>query len=98
MTRSLTAPQDRLDDAAAAGIRAQILDLALALNIALPAATGHAGEDADRRACQAGAVLSSELGDCYEGRLRSFLNPWRTQFGPGPIRIRGRGEGKRGRR
>ncbi len=60
--------EDRLDDAAAAGIRAQILDLALALNSALPAAAGHAGEEADRRACQAGTVLSSELGDCYEAR------------------------------
>jgi hypothetical protein len=91
-------PDDRLDDAAAAEIRRQIMDLVLALNTALPAAAGHASDEADRRACQAGTVLSSELGDCYEGRLRPFLNPWRTQFGPGTVRIRGQGTGKRRRR
>lgn len=88
-------PDDRLDDAAAAGIRRQIMDLVLALNTALPVAAGHASDEADRRACQAATVLSSELGDCYEGRLRPFLNPWRTEFGPGTVRIRGQGKRKR---
>jgi hypothetical protein len=68
-------PHGRLDDTAAAEIRRLILDLALALNIALHAASGHAVGRADRTACRDATALSSKLSDCYEGRLVTFLRP-----------------------
>lgn len=55
-------------------VRAAILDLVLALNSLLSTAAGHARDAADRRACQEGTRLAHELGSCWEGRLRSFLN------------------------
>lgn len=90
-------PHDRLDDATAAAIRQQILGLVPALSTVLAAAARHASAGADRKACRDATVLSSELGDCYEGRLRSFLNPYRAQFGPGSFRIRGHGSRMRRR-
>jgi hypothetical protein len=87
-------PQDRLDDARSAVIRRQILDLILVLNATLSAAAAHgAASKADRKACQDGTVLSSELGDCYEGRLRSFLNPGAPNPGRAPSAVRASGDG-----
>lgn len=54
---------------------------------ALPRAAMCAHRDGDRRACRQGTTLAGELSDAHEGRLRSFLNPRRTSFGPGTIRI-----------
>jgi hypothetical protein len=52
-----------------------ILDLALALNALLPPVSEHASNSADRAAATACTVLAAELGDCYAGRLKTFLNP-----------------------
>lgn len=52
-----------------------ILDLALALNALLPHAGEHASNAADRAAATACTALAAELGDCYAGRLKTFLNP-----------------------
>lgn len=68
-------PDDRLDARASAAIRDGIRALALALNTALPLAARGATLQADRCACRAATALAAELGDCYEGRLRTFLNP-----------------------
>jgi hypothetical protein len=66
-TRALSASGSLPDGRAAATIRDGILALALALNTVLL--------QADRRACRDATGLAAELGDCYEGRLRTFLNP-----------------------
>jgi hypothetical protein len=50
-----------------------ILDLVLALNTLLPQVADNARQDADRKAAQEATRLSAELGDCYQGRLRTFL-------------------------
>jgi hypothetical protein len=68
-------PDDPLGDRAAARIRDGILAMALALNTMLPQAGERASIQADRRACRDATALAAELGDCYEGRLRTFLNP-----------------------
>jgi hypothetical protein len=52
-----------------------ILDLVLALNTLLPKVAENARRSADRKAAQECTRLSAELGDCYQGRLRTFLNP-----------------------
>jgi hypothetical protein len=52
-----------------------ILDLTLALNALLPQVSEHASNGADRAAATACTVLAAELGDCYAGRLKTFLNP-----------------------
>jgi hypothetical protein len=84
-------PDDRLDDPAAQEIRTAILTLTLALNTVLPRAAERAGISGDREACRQTTMLAAELADCYEGRLRSFLNPYRTSFGPGSFVVRGQG-------
>lgn len=91
-------PDERINDETANTIRQGILALALALNMTLPDAAEHATVPADQRACRDATTLSSELGDCYEGRLRSFLNPYRTSFGPGSFIIRNPGGGRQHRR
>ena len=52
-----------------------ILDLALALNSLLPQVSEHARHAADRAAATVCTALAAELGDCYAGRLKTFLNP-----------------------
>jgi len=52
-----------------------ILDLTLALNSLLPQVSEHASNSADRAAATACTALAAELGDCYAGRLKTFLNP-----------------------
>lgn len=52
-----------------------ILNLALALNALLPQVSEHASNGADRAAATACTALAAELGDCYAGRLKTFLNP-----------------------
>jgi hypothetical protein len=52
-----------------------IRDLALALNALLPQVGEHASNGADRAAATACTILAAELGDCYDGRLKTFLNP-----------------------
>ena len=52
-----------------------ILDLTLALNSLLPQVSEHASNAADRAAATACTALAAELGDCYAGRLKTFLNP-----------------------
>jgi len=52
-----------------------ILDLTLALNALLPQASEHARHAADRAAAMTCTALAAELGDCYTGRLKTFLNP-----------------------
>jgi hypothetical protein len=46
----------------------------LALNALLAAAVGRAWTGSDRRACAGGTRLAHELGVCWQGGLRSFLN------------------------
>ena len=52
-----------------------VLDLTLALNSLLPQVSEHADNAADRAAATTCTALSAELGDCYTGRLKTFLNP-----------------------
>lgn len=52
-----------------------VLDLTLALNALLPRVSQYAGSDADRAVTRRCTTLSAELGDCYAGRLKTFLNP-----------------------
>lgn len=52
-----------------------IHDLTLALNALLPQVSGHASYPADRAAATECTALAAELGDCYAGRLKTFLNP-----------------------
>jgi len=84
-------PGDRLDHQAADDVHRRILELALALNTVLPEAARSARDPADQRACEQGIMLASELADCYQARLRSFLNPYRESFAPGSFVVRGRG-------
>ncbi|CNF13785.1 Uncharacterised protein [Mycobacterium tuberculosis] len=87
-------PGDRLDGEAAHEVHRRILNVAVAIHEYLPKVYEQARRDGDRRVCRQATVLAGELIDVYEGRLRSFLNPWRTSFGPGTIRIRGQGRGR----
>ena len=50
-----------------------ILRLVLALNTLFPKIAETARRDADCKAAREATRLSSELGDCYQGRLRTFL-------------------------
>lgn len=50
-----------------------ILRLVVALNSLLPKIAKTARKAADRKAAREVTRLSSELGDCYQGRLRTFL-------------------------
>jgi hypothetical protein len=52
-----------------------ILDLAVALNSFLPQVSEHASSAADRAAATWCTTLAAELDDCYNGRLKTFLNP-----------------------
>jgi len=55
--------------------RQGILDLVLALNWLLPQVGGLALNAADRAAATTCTALAAELGDCYSGRLKTFLDP-----------------------
>jgi len=89
-------PGDRLDDRAAAEVRRRILDLALALRCPKPLnapAILLTGGHASRARC-----WPRSWAICYEGRLRSFLNPCRESFGPGSFVVRGQGRKNRARK
>ena len=66
----MLALEGSLNGGAAAAIRKRLLDVVGALDAALRRAAGRAASEADRRACQNGTVLLSELHDCYDGQ------PW----------------------
>ncbi len=74
-----------------------ILDLTLALNALLPQVSGHASNAADRAAATTCTALAAELGDCYAGRLKTFLNPLGRPTGTTSAVIRTR-PGDSGRR
>ena len=59
--------------------RRGIWDLTLAINALLPEARRHARDDADQLAAQTCTALAAELADCYQGKLRTFLNPYGRQ-------------------
>lgn len=69
--------------------RRGIWDLTLAINALLSEAGRHARHDADRVAAETCTVLAAELADCYQGRLRTFLNPYGRQPGSGSDLVRG---------
>jgi hypothetical protein len=50
-------------------------DLTLAINALLPEARRHARDDADQLVAETCTALTAELADCYQGSLRTFLNP-----------------------
>jgi hypothetical protein len=52
-----------------------ILDLTVTLNSFLPQVSAHASSAADRAAATWCTTLAAELDDCYNGRLKTFLNP-----------------------
>ncbi|MGP4027137.1 hypothetical protein [Actinomadura sp. 3N407] len=93
-TNAAGGPDDRLNDKAAHELHRRILNVAVAIHEYLPKVNEHARREGDRRVCRQATVLAGELIDVYEGRLRSFLNPWRTSFGPGTIRISGQGRSR----
>lgn len=68
-----------------------IWDLALAVNTLLPQVADHASHESDRAATREGTMLAAELAETYQGRLRTYLNPYRRRFGPGSFMIRGKG-------
>lgn len=65
-----------------------VLDLIAALNSLLPQVSEHAGNAADRAAATKCTALSAELGDCYTGRLKTFLNPVGRPLGARSVIIR----------
>jgi hypothetical protein len=65
-----------------------ILNLALALNTLLPQVSEHASSGADRAAATACTALAAELGDCYAGRLKTFLSPLGRPLGTASAVIR----------
>lgn len=68
-----------------------IWDLTLAINTLLPRVAELAGQEADRAAARAGTMLAAELSDCYQGRLRTFLNPHGRPPGSASLVIRSKG-------
>jgi len=68
-----------------------IWDLTLAINTLLPQVAELAGQEADRAAAGAGTMLAAELSDCYQGRLRTFLNPHGRPPGSASLVIRSKG-------
>lgn len=79
-------PDERMEADAAIMLRDLVLLVSGQINILAGHAAEHA-DGADARACRDAEILSSELHDCYTGRLRSFLNDRRTRFGPGSFRV-----------
>jgi hypothetical protein len=77
--------------------RRGIWDLTLAINALLPEASHHASHDADQLAAQTCTALAAELADCYQGRLRTFLNPYGRQPGSRSAFVRGGPQGTRKR-
>ncbi len=71
--------------------RRGIWDLTLAINALLPKVAEQAGQEADLAAARAGTMLAGELNDCYEGRLRTFLNPYGRTPGSKSLVIRSKG-------
>ena len=71
-----------------------IRDLTLAINALLPDVAQLASHEADRTAARAGAILAAELHDCYQGRLRTFLNPHGRPPGTASVIIRGTGHAR----
>jgi hypothetical protein len=74
-----------------------IWGMTLAINALLPEARRHARDDADQLVAETCTALAAELAD-YQGRLRTFLNPYRRQPVGGPALIRGGSQGTRKRR
>lgn len=75
--------------------RRGIWDLTLAINTLLPTAAEQASQEADLAAAQAGTMLAAELNDCYEGRLRTFLNPYGRTPGSKSLAIRSKGPARK---
>jgi len=71
--------------------RRGIWDPTLAINALLPKVAEQAGQEADLAAARAGTMLAGELNDCYEGRLRTFLNPYGRAPGSKSLVIRSKG-------
>jgi hypothetical protein len=65
-----------------------ILDLAVVLNSFLPRVSESASGAADRAAATRCTSLAAELGDCYTGRLKTFLNPLGRDPGATSVVIR----------
>lgn len=85
------------DPAMMAVARRGIWDLTLAINALLPHVAQLAGQEADRAAALAATMLAAELSDCYQGRLRTFLNPHGRPLGSASAVIRGKGHARRPR-
>ena len=75
--------------------RRGIWDLTLAINALMPEARRHARDDADQLAAETCTALAAELADCYQGKLRTFLNPYGRQPGGGSAMIRSGLQGTR---
>ena len=73
-----------------------ILDLTLALNSLLPQVSEHARHPADRATATTCTALAAELGDCYTGRLKTFLNPLGRPEPPQPSSAPSPGRGAGG--
>jgi hypothetical protein len=82
------------DPAMMAAARRGVWDLTLAINALLPHVAELAGHEADRIAAQAGTMLAAELSDCYQGRLRTFLNPHGRPPGSASLVIRSKGHAR----
>jgi hypothetical protein len=74
-----------------------IRDLTLANNALLPRACRHARHEADQFAAEACTALAAELADCYQGTLRTFLNPYGREPGSGSAFVRGGSQSPRKR-
>jgi hypothetical protein len=82
------------DPAMMAVARRGIRDLTLAINALLPHVAELAGQEADRAAARAGTMLAAELSDCYQARLRTFLNPHGRPPGSASLVIRSKGHAR----
>lgn len=56
----------------ATAMHRDVLDIAYALTMLLPAIATPARDSANRRACREAAQLARRLAECYEGRIRPF--------------------------
>jgi hypothetical protein len=71
-----------------------IWDLTMAINALLPSVAQLASQEADHASARTGTMLAAELSDCYQGRLRTFLNPHGRPPGSASVVIRGKGHAR----
>ncbi len=78
----LTGEPRSVEDDVAGAMHRDVLDVAYALTMLLPAIAIPARDRADRKACREAARLAYGLAECYEGRIRLFAGSRDKSAGP----------------